>query len=136
MFVIVIENWLYIYRRFWYQVFTWQSLNSSLLANSMRSWTLRYFWRSKDFSSVCNWWSVKAVRALRCFFVKPIKLSPLLILWPSSSLAPAQQQQTIYKKIIYRKSYHHKGSKVLWTWNIQTPHLIWSDQSIKIGANS
>ncbi|MPC83653.1 hypothetical protein E2C01_078368 [Portunus trituberculatus] len=33
----------------------------------MRSCTLRYFCRSKLFSSVCSWWSVKAVRAFRCF---------------------------------------------------------------------
>ena len=55
------------YLRFWYQVFTWVSVRLSLAANSSRSWTLRYFWRSKLFSSVCSWWSVKAVRALRCF---------------------------------------------------------------------
>lgn len=34
----------------------------------MRSWTLRYFCRSKLFSKLFSWWSVKAVRAFLGFF--------------------------------------------------------------------
>lgn len=60
---------LFTYRRFWNQVFTCVSLMPNLLANSMRSCTLKYFWRLKHFSMLCNWWSVKAVRALRCFLL-------------------------------------------------------------------
>ena len=55
-----------VYLLFWYQVLTWVSVRLSLAASSSRSWTLRYFWRSKLFSNVCSWWSVNAVRALRC----------------------------------------------------------------------
>lgn len=77
---------------FWYQVLTWVSLSPNLLANSIRSCTLRYFWRSKLFSSVCSWWSVKAVRAFRCFLLRlddpPM---PILMLFPSSSLAPGRE---------------------------------------------
>ena len=54
---------------FWYQVLTWVSVRESLAASSMRSCTLRYFCRSNDFSRHDSWWSVKAVRALRGFFV-------------------------------------------------------------------
>ena len=74
------------YLRFWYQVLTWVSVSPSLAASSSRSWTLRYFWRSKLFSSVCSWWSVKAVRALRAFFDSDLLL-PWWWWWPSDSLA-------------------------------------------------
>lgn len=82
------------HRRFWYHVFTCVSLRPSLFANSMRSWTLKYFCRSNDFSNVCSWWSVKAVRAFRCFLLRPDDPDrlpkPLLILPPSSSLPPGK----------------------------------------------
>ena len=71
-------------RRFWYHVFTWVSDRLSLAASSIRSWTERYFCLSKLFSSVCNWWSVNAVRAFRCFFcifsshLDPLPEVPLL----------------------------------------------------------
>ena len=57
------------YRLFWYQVFTCVSVRLSFAANSIRSWTLRYFWRSNDFSKQWSWWSVNAVRALRGFLI-------------------------------------------------------------------
>lgn len=88
-------NFLFTHLRFWYHVLTWQSLRSNLWANSCLSWTLRYFCRSKDFSSVCSWWSVKAVRALRCFLLNPLisLVEPLLMLLPSSSLPPKKQKK-------------------------------------------
>ncbi len=56
------------YLRFWYQVLTWVSVRFNFAANSIRSWTERYFWRSKVFSRVWSCRSVKAVRAFLGFF--------------------------------------------------------------------
>ena len=55
------------YLLFWYQVLTWVSVRFSFAASSIRSCTLRYFWRSKVFSRLFSWWSVKAVRAFLGF---------------------------------------------------------------------
>lgn len=78
-----VASWIS-YLRFWYQVFTCVSLRFSLFASSIRSWTLRYFCRSKLFSSVCSWWSVNAVRAFLCFLLSPLIPSRT----SESSLAP------------------------------------------------
>lgn len=66
------------HRLFWYQVLTCVSVRLRAAARSMRSCTLRYFCRSKLLSSWLSWWSVKAVRALRGFFVRIGGLSLLL----------------------------------------------------------
>lgn len=77
------------YRLFWYQVLTCVSVRLRAAARSMRSCTLRYFCRSKLLSSWLSWWSVKAVRALRGFFVRIGGLSLLLEISRSpSSLVP------------------------------------------------
>jgi hypothetical protein len=76
-----------IYLLFWYHVLTCVSLRFNLLASSIRSWTLRYFWRSNDFSRVWSWWSVNAVRAFRCFLLSPD--DPFLN--PSSSFPPIER---------------------------------------------
>lgn len=77
------------YRLFWYHVLTCVSVRLRAAARSMRSCTLRYFCRSKLLSSWLSWWSVKAVRALRGFFVRIGGLSLLLEISRSpSSLAP------------------------------------------------
>ena len=55
------------YLLFWYQVFTWVSVRFNLAASSIRSCTLRYFWRSKFDSKVLSWWSVNAVLAFLDF---------------------------------------------------------------------
>lgn len=67
-----------IYLRFWYQVLTCVSVRLREAASSMRSWTLRYFCRSKLRSSWASWWSVKAVRAFLGFFIRTWGLSLLL----------------------------------------------------------
>lgn len=75
--------------RFWYHVLTCVSVRLSLAASSILSCTLRYFCRSKLFSKVCNWWSVNAVRAFRCFLVRfPLAWPPLPPPAASSSLWP------------------------------------------------
>ena len=75
--------------RFWYHVLTCVSVRLSLAASSILSCTLRYFCRSKLFSKVCNWWSVNAVRAFRCFLVRfPLGWPPLPPPAASSSLWP------------------------------------------------
>lgn len=80
------------YRLFWYQVLTCVSVRLRAAARSMRSCTLRYFCRSKLLSSWLSWWSVKAVRALRGFFVRIGGLSLLLEISRSpSSLVPIEQ---------------------------------------------
>lgn len=82
------------YRLFWYQVLTCVSVRLRAAARSMRSCTLRYFCRSKLLSSWLSWWSVKAVRALRGFFVRIGGLSLLLEISRSpSSLVPIQTEQ-------------------------------------------
>lgn len=79
------------YRLFWYQVLTCVSVRLRAAARSMRSCTLRYFCRSKLLSSWLSWWSVKAVRALRGFFVRIGGLSLLLEISRSpSSLVPIE----------------------------------------------
>ena len=76
------------YLLFWYHVFTCVSVSCSFAASSILSCTLRYFCRSKLFSRVCSWWSVKAVRAFRCFLLCA-ELSVLdEELFGSSSLPP------------------------------------------------
>lgn len=50
------------YRLFWNQHFTWASAKWSLAASSIRSWTLRYFVRSKLFSKA---WSCRSENAAR-----------------------------------------------------------------------
>lgn len=79
------------YRRFWNQVFTCVSLIPNLLASSMRSCTLKYFWRLKHFSMLCNWWSVNAVRALRCFLCanRSADVRPRFESFKSSSSLPS-----------------------------------------------
>ena len=52
---------------FWYHVLTCVSLSPSLAASSRRSWTLRYFCRSKLRSRQRSCWSLNAVLALRGF---------------------------------------------------------------------
>lgn len=80
------------YLLFWYQVLTCVSVRLRAAARSMRSCTLRYFCRSKLLSSWLSWWSVKAVRALRGFFVRTGGLSLLLEISRSpSSLVPKQR---------------------------------------------
>lgn len=82
------------YRLFWYQVLTCVSVRLRAAARSMRSCTLRYFCRSKLLSSWLSWWSVKAVRALRGFFVRTGGLSLLLEISRSpSSLVPIGAEQ-------------------------------------------
>ena len=77
------------YLRFWYHVLTCVSVRLSLAASSILSCTLRYFCRSKLFSKVCNWWSVNAVRAFRCFLVRfPLEWPLLPPPAASSSLWP------------------------------------------------
>lgn len=66
------------YLRFWYQVLTCVSVRLREAASSMRSWTLRYFCRSKLRSSWASWWSVKAVRAFLGFLSRTWGLSLLL----------------------------------------------------------
>lgn len=84
------------YRLFWYQVLTCVSVRLRAAARSMRSCTLRYFCRSKLLSSWLSWWSVKAVRALRGFFVRIGGLSLLLEISRSpSSLVPIQTEQGV-----------------------------------------
>lgn len=57
---------------FWYHVFTCVSVKLNFAANSILSWTLRYFCLSKLFSNVCSWRSVNAVLAFLCFlFIVP-----------------------------------------------------------------
>lgn len=81
------------YRLFWYQVLTCVSVRLRAAARSMRSCTLRYFCRSKLLSSWLSWWSVKAVRALRGFFVRTGGLSLLLEISRSpSSLVPIRRR--------------------------------------------
>lgn len=83
------------YRRFWYHVLTCVSVRLRAAARSMRSCTLRYFCRSKLRSSWLSWWSVKAVRAFRGFFVRIGGLSLLLEISRSpSSLVPAHTRKT------------------------------------------
>lgn len=80
------------HRLFWYQVLTCVSVRLRAAARSMRSCTLRYFCRSKLLSSWLSWWSVKAVLALRGFFVRIGGLSLLLEISRSpSSLVPIEQ---------------------------------------------
>lgn len=67
------------YRRFWYQVLTCVSDRFKRVANSIRSWTFKYFCRSKLFSKQFNCWSVNAVRAFRVFFLR-------FPFWPLSEL--------------------------------------------------
>ena len=87
------------YRLFWYQVLTCVSVRLRAAARSMRSCTLRYFCRSKLLSSWLSWWSVKAVRALRGFFVRIGGLSLLLEISRSpSSLVPERQGGENYYK--------------------------------------
>lgn len=76
------------YLLFWYHVFTCVSVSCSFAASSILSCTLRYFCRSKLFSRVWSWWSVNAVRALRCFLLcaEPKELEDELL--GSSSLPP------------------------------------------------
>ena len=57
------------YLLFWYHVFTWVSESPNLVANSILSWTLRYFCLAKCFSKLFNCWSVKAVLAFRGFLI-------------------------------------------------------------------
>lgn len=84
------------YRLFWYQVLTCVSVRLRAAARSMRSCTLRYFCRSKLLSSWLSWWSVKAVRALRGFFVRIGGLSLLLEISRSpSSLVPIEQGEGV-----------------------------------------
>lgn len=84
------------YRLFWYQVLTCVSVRLRAAARSMRSCTLRYFCRSKLLSSWLSWWSVKAVRALRGFFVRIGGLSLLLEISRSpSSLVPIRTEQGV-----------------------------------------
>ena len=52
------------YRRFWNHVLTCVSVRLSLAANSWRSWTLRYFCFSNDFS---KFWSCESENAVRAF---------------------------------------------------------------------
>lgn len=87
-----------LYLRFWYQVLTWVSLRFNLEASSMRSWTLRYFWRSKLCSRVFNWWSVNAVRAFRVFLTLPPPPWPPPSPWddPDTSNAPPWSRSSIY----------------------------------------
>lgn len=76
----------------------------------MRSCTLRYFCRSKLLSSWLSWWSVKAVRALRGFFVRTGGLSLLLEISRSpSSLVPEWRQwrRSWCLKKITQKNYNY-----------------------------
>ena len=52
------------YLRFWNHVFTCVSVRLSLAASSWRSWTLRYFCFSNDFS---KFWSCESENAVRAF---------------------------------------------------------------------
>lgn len=84
------------YRLFWYHVLTCVSVRLRAAARSMRSCTLRYFCRSKLLSSWLSWWSVKAVRALRGFFVRTGGLSLLLEISRSpSSLVPKHKAEEL-----------------------------------------
>lgn len=80
------------YLRFWYHVLTCVSVSCNCLARSILSCTLRYFCRSKFFSRVCSWWSVNAVRALRCFLLCEL-LNEFDGPFGSSSLPPAQKNR-------------------------------------------
>lgn len=94
------------YLLFWYHVFTWVSVSCSLAASSILSCTLRYFCRSKLFSRVWSWWSVKAVRAFLCFLLCA-ELSVLDDeLFGSSSLPPGKlYRQCSIKSLSRAKSY-------------------------------
>lgn len=83
-----------LYLRFWYQVLTCVSVRLREAASSMRSWTLRYFCRSKLRSSCASWWSVKAVRAFLGFFSRTWGLSLLLeISLSPSSFTGGQKEE-------------------------------------------
>lgn len=82
------------YLRFWYQVLTCVSVRLREAASSIRSWTLRYFWRSKLRSSCASWWSVKAVRAFLGFLSRTCGLSLLLEISLSPSSFTAEQKES------------------------------------------
>ena len=112
---------LNIYLRFWYHVFTWVSVRFNFAASSIRSCTLRYFWRSKLFSKVWSWWSEKAVRAFRCFFWKlwlfwdcPFKLVFLSPDSPSST-SSKKESKTIYQ-IFYARFFERNLTFQWWIY--------------------
>lgn len=82
------------YLRFWYQVLTCVSVRLREAASSIRSWTLRYFWRSKLRSSCASWWSVKAVRAFLGFLSRTCGLSLLLEISLSPSSFTGEQKKS------------------------------------------
>lgn len=83
-----------LYLRFWYQVLTCVSVRLREAASSIRSWTLRYFWRSKLRSNCASWWSVKAVRAFLGFFSRTWGLSLLLEISLSPSSFTGEQKRS------------------------------------------
>lgn len=83
-----------LYLRFWYQVLTCVSVRLREAASSIRSWTLKYFWRSKLRSNCANWWSVKAVRAFLGFLSRTWGLSLLLEISLSPSSFTGEQERS------------------------------------------
>lgn len=114
-----------LYLRFWYQVLTCVSVRLSEAASSMRSWTLRYFWRSKLRSSCASWWSVKAVRAFLGFLSRTWGLSLLLEISRSPSSFTGGQTRRGQTKI---KSTRERWGQSRGVWDSAASVCVWTGE--------